>query len=202
MGLIIKTIIKKPERMGSFIFKKLMERFPASFADKFDPITSKRAGYSDPFAQGIKRTGLSANYSGYILDLGTGTGFAAYKIASAFPNAQIVGVDQAEEMLKIAIAKKEQNLVQNVSFMLGNAYKLPFNAASFDLVTVSNAPFDFKEIVHVLKKDGLFLFSLSMAGRAIVANADGITELLARHGLELIAIEQVFDGAFVLSVLK
>ncbi len=202
MGLVIKAIIKKPERMEGFIFRKLMERFPSSFAKKFDPITSKRDGYSYPFDQGIKRSGLDESFTGDILDLGTGTGFAAFRMASSFPKAQIVGIDQAEQMLSVAKEKNRDNRLENVSFILGNAGNLPFSDSTYDLVTVSNAPFNLNEITRVLKKDGIFLFSLSLAGKALVNNVDSINEFLAKNGLELLALEQAQDGAFVLSVLK
>lgn len=202
MGLVVKAIIRKPERMEGLIFKKLMEHFPASFAKSFDPVTSKRVGYTDPFEQGIKSSGLDKSFNGAILDIGTGTGFAAFKMAGLFPQSQIVGLDQADQMLRVARGKNEKNEIMNVSFIQGSADNIPFNESSYDLITVSNAPFNLNEITRVLKQGGYFLFSLSLAGSAIVDNKDGIKELLAKNGLELIIIKQVQDGAFVLSMLK
>ena len=66
-----------------------------------------------------------------VLDLATGSGDLALTIARRLPEAEITGADFSPEMLAIARAKGLANTV------LGDALKLPFNEASFDVVTVA-----------------------------------------------------------------
>src|SRR5262245_42396175 len=60
-----------------------------------------------------------------ILDVGTGTGLAARRIAAL--DAQAVGVDLGAELIEAA-----KKLAPAVEFRVGDAEQLPFDAGSFD----------------------------------------------------------------------
>jgi demethylmenaquinone methyltransferase / 2-methoxy-6-polyprenyl-1,4-benzoquinol methylase len=66
-----------------------------------------------------------------VLDLATGSGDLARAIASRLPNAQVVAADFSPEMLEIARGKGVLNTV------VADALQLPFEAGSFDVVTVA-----------------------------------------------------------------
>lgn len=94
-----------------------------------------------------------------ILDVATGTGKLAYKLAKN-NKKNIIGIDLSAEM--IAQAQKKYKL-QNLKFIVEDCTKLPFNDRSFDLVTISFAlhemPLDIVkktiiEIKRVLKNNG------------------------------------------------
>ncbi len=70
-----------------------------------------------------------------ILDLCTGTGDVARLLHQRYPDAEIIGVDFSEEMLKIAREKHKQ--IKEINFVEGDCLNLPFNNESFDLVTIS-----------------------------------------------------------------
>lgn len=70
---------------------------------------------------------------GRILDLGCGTGEISSRLAEAFPEASVVGVDVIEEHLSLA-RKRHRPLAPRLSFQVGDGFALPFPAASFDLV--------------------------------------------------------------------
>jgi ubiquinone/menaquinone biosynthesis C-methylase UbiE len=65
-----------------------------------------------------------------ILDVGTGTGRAAFLMAEA--GAQVVGVDASEEMLAMARARQAEQPA-DVTFQAGDAHALAFPDQSFDI---------------------------------------------------------------------
>ncbi len=66
-----------------------------------------------------------------ILDVGTGTGFIALRLAEL--GHKVVGVDFSKNMLKIA-EKKAEKAGLKIEFIQGDAEKLPFRDGSFDAV--------------------------------------------------------------------
>lgn len=95
------------------------------------------------------------------LDLGTGTGDGALAIARKFPQAEVLGVDFADQMLARARRKLTDEVSGRVRFELADASRLPFEDDSFDLVAHANMfPF-FDEFDRVLAPDGWVLFAFS-----------------------------------------
>lgn len=81
----------------------------------------------------IGRTGIKAG--GRLLDLCTGTGAVAVRAQAAVePGGLAVGVDFSAGMIHRACAKARQTGVANVTFVVGDAARLPFANASFDAV--------------------------------------------------------------------
>lgn len=75
-----------------------------------------------------------------ILDVATGTGDVAFRLAHLYPDAEVRGIDLSEGMLTLARRKKDQ-LPQAKSsrlwFEKGDSLDLPFADNSFDLLTVA-----------------------------------------------------------------
>ena len=68
-----------------------------------------------------------------VLDVGTGAGHTALAVA---PHAaRVTGIDLTQEMLEQARGLAASRKLANVSFLEGDALALPFDAASFDVVT-------------------------------------------------------------------
>ncbi len=95
------------------------------------------------------------------LDLGTGTGLAAFAVARRFPEAEIVGVDLAERMVEEARAATPPELAERVTFQTGDADRLPFADGSFELVTLANMIPFFDELARVVAPGGHAVFSFS-----------------------------------------
>jgi len=68
-----------------------------------------------------------------ILDVGTGTGEIALRLAKLFPRATILGIDIIEAHLEIA-RRRATELGDRVTFAVADAFELPYTDASFDLV--------------------------------------------------------------------
>lgn len=95
-----------------------------------------------------------------ILDLGCGTGI--YTKILKKRGAIASGIDLSPKMIELA--KKN---VKGVDFRVGSVYKLPYKPGTFDMVLASlvmnyfsNLDKAFREIKRVLKRDGVFIFSI------------------------------------------
>jgi ubiquinone/menaquinone biosynthesis C-methylase UbiE len=193
---LIKWVVKRPEIMKSKIFLRAMQIFPARVSGSYEQkIKANDANYNQALIAGLKTIAVKPVR---ILDVCTGTGFAAFKAAEAFPDGALVALDQAPEMLRLASEKAEQEQVTNITFVQGNALKLDYDADTFDLVLTSNAPIYLDEVVRVLMPEGLFLATFSFGGQAIVSATNEIDSYLATNGLDLLQVTKVGSGAYVL----
>jgi ubiquinone/menaquinone biosynthesis C-methylase UbiE len=96
-----------------------------------------------------------------VLDLGTGTGLAAFLVAQRFPDAEVVGADLAPRMVEQAKRNTPPELAGRVTFQQADASQLPFSDAAFDLVTLANMIPFFDELARVTAPGGWVVFSFS-----------------------------------------
>lgn len=96
-----------------------------------------------------------------VLDLGTGTGMAAFVVARRFPEAEVVGVDLAAGMVEQARSATPPELAGRIEFERGDAEHLRFPDASFDLVTLANMIPFFDELARLVMPGGHIVFSFS-----------------------------------------
>lgn len=193
---LIKVAIKHPDFMKSKLFLKAMFVFPAKISKTYDrKISESRENYHAALDQGLTRI---FNEPLDILDLCTGTGFAAFKAAEVFPAAMIDAVDHVEEMIKISRMKKEESNIRNIRFKIDNAVNLNYGDSEFDLVLTSNAPVYISEVVRVLRPNGLFLLVYSFGGDAFANAQNSIARYLKKNGIELLEIKSIGNGVYVL----
>ncbi len=100
-----------------------------------------------------------------VLDIGTGSGYLAIKLAKAHPDWQITGIDISGAMLNLARENADRyRLKDKIDFLEYSAEALPFVKGYFDLV-ISNASLHlwenplkvFKEIARVTAPGGYCL---------------------------------------------
>jgi ubiquinone/menaquinone biosynthesis C-methylase UbiE len=96
-----------------------------------------------------------------VLDLGTGTGLAAFIAARRFPEAEVVGVDLAEAMVEQARQRTPPELAERVRFQQADASRLPLEDGSFELVQLANMIPFFDELARVAAPGGHVVFSFS-----------------------------------------
>lgn len=96
-----------------------------------------------------------------VLDVATAAGHTA--IAFAKQAKESIGIDLTQEMIAVAADFARENQMSNVRFEVGDAEKLAFDNACFDLVTCRYATHHFEdlqqsiaEIARVLKPGGSF----------------------------------------------
>lgn len=98
-----------------------------------------------------------------ILDVATGTGDLAIKLARSLKPEKIIGVDLSEGMIAIGRNKVEDaNLSHIINFTAGDCLNLPFDEAQFDCITVAYGVRNFEhldkgycEMFRVLKPQGV-----------------------------------------------
>ena len=116
------------------------------------------------------------------LDLGTGTGGAAFAIASRFPEAEVIGVDLSKRMIEHARSKLTDDLRGRVRFEVADAAHLPYADVSFDLVGLSNMIPFFDELDRVLAPGGFLIAAFSGgSGTPIYVPAERLRAELERR---------------------
>ncbi len=105
---------------------------------------------------------LKAEDPKVILDVATGTADLALEAARQLQAKRIVGIDISTEMLEIGRNKiSKRKLEELIELQTGDSENLPFNANTFDAITVAFGVRNFEnlekglgEMFRVLKKDG------------------------------------------------
>jgi len=130
-------------------YPREVDQVPAAVLESF-------AGVANPFSLGRLRPGER------VLDLGSGAGTDSL-VASLMVGSEgsVVGIDMTPEMLTKARAGAHELGAANVSFVEGEAERMPFDDASFDVV-ISNGVIDlipdkdavFAEIHRILRPGG------------------------------------------------
>ena len=129
------------------------------------------AGFDDAdFVHAVTRDGLYRRLEPLllkpdaILDLGSATGAMSRLLRKRFKRAHIVSLDLSHAML--AQGRSNKGWFSRSSFVQGDAHKLPFEDASFEMVVANQAlPWApdpqpvFDEVSRVLRKGGVFAFA-------------------------------------------
>jgi len=97
-----------------------------------------------------------------VLDIGSGAGYDVFKAAKKVGiDGWVTGVDMTQQMIKLSQENAKRLGIKNVTFKLGNAYELPVENESIDLVLSNcvinltvNKELTFHEIHRVLKPNG------------------------------------------------
>lgn len=90
-----------------------------------------------------------------VLDIGCGDGKFTFEVAENFQHIQ--GIDNSEELIKIALSKKEELDIDNVDFKLEDARKISFPDETFDIAFCRRGPSSYREYYRVLRKGGYYL---------------------------------------------
>lgn len=97
-----------------------------------------------------------------IIDIGCASGIITNYLTSIYPQADIVGMDVYQEIIRYAKTKHP-----NIKFIVGDAHKIPFSNDSYDLVLcyetiehVINPMVVLHEIKRLVKKDGVVIIAM------------------------------------------
>lgn len=109
-------------------------RFWNSFANKYDKFITKYVNITYTRIIQLIEPELSTDLE--VLEVGTGTGIISLSIANKVKN--IVAIDFAPEMIKIAKIKLEESNIDNIEFKVNPATNIEYQNKSFDLIVASN----------------------------------------------------------------
>ena len=129
------------------------------------------------------------------LDIGTGTGAGAETLKRRFPSAEVIGVDLAPAMIEQARAA-----VPGVRFEVADASRLPYEDASFELVTLSNMIPFFDELARVVAPGGHALIAFSSGAETpIYVPPERLETELRRLGFTQFAVVAAGRGVALLA---
>jgi ubiquinone/menaquinone biosynthesis C-methylase UbiE len=120
--------------------------------------------HREPNAAFVGRLG-DLGVSGLMLDIGTGPGHIPLLICERNASARVIGLDCSKAMLAIAVKHLERSRLRSrVSYLIGDAKRLPFADGAFDAVFSNTIlhhlpePADLlREAWRVVKPGGAFL---------------------------------------------
>ena len=148
------TVVRRPRLWR--LFRGRMERQFDGLAPVWDTIRAPTHLAAFELALGAVSTPPAR-----VLDLGTGTGAAAFALAWRFPDADVVGVDLSDGMIAEARRKIPSELAGRVRFERGDASALAFGDGVFELVSLANMIPFFDELGRLVAPGGAVLVSFS-----------------------------------------
>ena len=154
----------------------------------FDDISSKYDFLNHFLSLGIdifwrKKLIHKLNISNYtqVLDVACGTGDVCFEILK-YHSVNIIGLDLSENMINLANEKAIKRNQDNVTFLHGDAEKIPLDSNSIDYLTISygfrnlsNYELALKEFYRVLKPGGrLGILEFSKPKSKIIGSLFGL----------------------------
>lgn len=142
------------------------QRFYDLFSRCYDGFVRLHSGDEGQRSRAFLVEQLAPQPGDRLLDLCTGTGDVALKVALAVgAKGQILGLDLSRGMLRKARQKQEERGISGVHWIQGNAARLPLRTGAVEGVTCSHALYEvkgsdreeaLKEVVRVLAPGGRF----------------------------------------------
>lgn len=128
------------------------------------------------------------------LDVGTGTGAVARLISERWPAAEVTGVDVSPGMIE------EARRLGSERYEVGDASALPYEDASFDLVTLNNMIPFFDELARVTAPGGYAAIAYSMGAKTpIWVPLERVRDELQRRGFVHVADFESGGGVSLLA---
>lgn len=162
-----------------------------SLAPRYYRNIARHAVYGAPLDAALRRVAFLPKR---ILDVSTGTGFAASRAREVFPAAMLVGCDLSPEMLRQAQARSAP-----AALVRCDSAQMPFVPGAFDLVIVQNAPPVVREVVRVVAPGGAVVLGFS-SGAGLPGWAIGrMAQKLRALGCAEVVWGQAGDGLYVIA---
>jgi ubiquinone/menaquinone biosynthesis C-methylase UbiE len=148
-----RTLQKSAEMVAQDDYSRIADLYEANYVPVFEPLASRVVEMAE------LREGDS------VLDVGTGTGLAAFLAAKLVgPTGRVLGVDLSDGMLSVATRKSRDSQYRNLEFKKMDETSLELPDNSFDVVISNlglsrfNTDVGFKEAYRVLKPGGTLIF--------------------------------------------
>jgi malonyl-CoA O-methyltransferase len=152
---------RKRDNVALMLNTKHIRRRFERIASRFDEADFVHAATRDGLLARLEPLLIDAKT---VLDLGAATGTATRLLAKRFKRSHVISIDLAHTMLHAARTKKAW--LSKTSYAQANAWQLPFETGSIDVVFanqllpwIDNPGPVFAEIARVLRKGGLFAFA-------------------------------------------
>jgi SAM-dependent methyltransferase len=134
-----------------------------------------------------------------VLDVGTGTGMAAFVIARRFPEADVLGVDVAARMIDEARRLTPDDVASRVRFEVADAARMSV-ADAYDLVVLANMIPFFDELAGLVRPGGHGVFTFSRGPETPIYVPSGrLRGELGRRGFDRFEELQAGSGTAVIA---
>jgi methylase of polypeptide subunit release factors len=173
-----------------------VRRFFDSIAHRWDErVRIDSEEYRAPLIAALDRVEARPSH---ILDIGTGTGAAAFELAARYPEAEVVGIDISAEMVGQARAKAADRGIR-VRFLAADIASFEPNER-YDMITMLNMPPFFERVVALLSTGGLVINASSYGSRTPFYTPPAtLAKGFERRGLRTVAVERVAGGTYYLA---
>lgn len=188
----LMTALWESARLRSVIRRWSELRYRTSGRIYADHI-ARTGDYGAPLREALRA--LPA-YPHHILDVSTGTGYAAQVAMSKFPEARSYACDLSTSMLSAARAN-----ISRTALICCDSAHLPFRSGAFDLVLLQNAPPPLRELARVTTPGGWVILGFSAAGRLPAWLPEKVVRRLATYGLHSARWIRAGRGLYILGRL-
>jgi ubiquinone/menaquinone biosynthesis C-methylase UbiE len=137
--------------VGSTLNRRLaLQRIPGPFASLYEKATRF---VIESYYRGLAQEVVGFLQTGRILDLGTGPGYLPIEIVKRSPELTVVGIDLSRSLIKMARRNAvNAGVADRLHFEVGDASRLRFPDASFDMVLSTGMLHMLKDPVAVLRE--------------------------------------------------
>jgi ubiquinone/menaquinone biosynthesis C-methylase UbiE len=193
-----------------------MKRLPPTHDAIFDDegFAREYAQRHQKMAEGLGRTYahklLARGFGvGRILDVGCGFGATNIVLAQAFPEAEVVGIDLSDPLLRLAgLSAQAAGLGERVKFAKADVHQIPYEENSFDVIVNANMVHVVAEPVHMLNEiervltptGHLFIVDLRRSWLGLVEK-EMRSALTLPEARALFSRSQLRDGVFSSSLI-
>ncbi len=163
-----------------------------ALAPQYDAYVAKYAAtYGVVLATALDRVSLAPRR---ILDVSTGTGYAAEAVARRFPSAKVAACD-----LSLAMVQQAQRRLRPGTVVCADGGSLPFADGAFDLVVLQNAPPALPELARLVAPGGALLLAFSTGASFPRWIRSRLDRLLRDVGFGTRLWERVGTGIFIIA---
>lgn len=124
-----------------------------ALAPRYDAYIAQRAAYGAALEAAMDRIRVTPRR---VLDVSTGTGFAAEAVARRFPAAVVAACD-----LSMPMAHRARARLRTGTVFCCDSTHLPFVDGAFDLVILQNAPPSLRELARMVAPTGRLVLAFS-----------------------------------------
>jgi ubiquinone/menaquinone biosynthesis C-methylase UbiE len=127
-----------------------LERIPGPFAFLYEKVTRLAI---ESYYRGLAQEVVAFFQAGRVLDLGTGPGYLPIEIVKRSPDLTVVGIDLSRSLIKMARRNAvNAGVAGRTHFEVGDASRLRFADASFDMILSTGMLHMLRDPVAVLKE--------------------------------------------------
>lgn len=162
-----------------------------ALAPRYDRYITQTAAYGAPLHAALDRI---PTRPGRVLDVSTGTGYAAEAALRRYPDARIAACDLSPAMLSLAGGR-----LPGAARLCCDSAAMPFSDGAFDLVILQNAPPPVRELARVVAPGGWLVLSFSAGGRLPAWMASSLLRRLRGAGFADAVSGRAGGGLYVIA---